>query len=120
MWGVSRCVVDPPLFFVGHPPPTPGQAPRDHPPTSEGSEIENEEGRHPGTFLHLVCMRSCPFFKFPIQTNLSGNYPGTREPFLTSRNVKKGRWVYDGGEQKLIRKLKRPLSNQGACEHADW
>jgi hypothetical protein len=30
-----------------------------------------------------------------------------RERFLTSRNVKRGQWVYDGGERRLIRKMRK-------------
>jgi len=44
-------------------------------------------------------MRNALFVKIPIQMNLSGNYPNTRDHFLTSFKVKKSPRIYDRGEQ---------------------
>lgn len=43
-------------------------------------------------------------FKISHTNEFIGKTFCARERFLTSRNVKRGRWVYDGGERVLIRK----------------
>jgi hypothetical protein len=48
-------------------------------------------------------------FENTIQMNLSETPVVGRERFLTSRSVKKGRWVYDRGERAPIRKTKSQI-----------
>ena len=89
--------------------------------TTEGHFCENAQGQLFGGSWMPVCMGKRRLFEFYIQMNLSEKYPGARERFLTSRSVKRGRWVYDRGERALIRKSEsEPPSNQGACEYGSW
>lgn len=59
-----------------------------------------------------------PIFQIYHTNEFIGKIAREREHFLTSREVKKGRWVYDGGGQEHTRKLK----TEGAItrEQAFW
>lgn len=82
------------------------------PPPPTGAEMgnpENAQGQLSGGYAKRSCMQKRRFFPFYIQIYFSEKYPGARERFLTSRSVKKGRWVYDRGESELTRTLKAKL-----------
>jgi hypothetical protein len=75
------------------------------PPEHPRRESRKPHGQLSGCSWRLVCMGKRRSFEFHTQINLSDKYSGTRERFLTSRSVKRGRWVYDRGERALIRIL---------------
>jgi hypothetical protein len=55
-------------------------------------------------------MKKGRLFENTIQMNLSETPVVGRERFLTSRSVKKGRWVYDRGERTHQKNQKSNLA----------